>query len=66
MVGQRIREARRAQNMTQEELAKRAGISRTALCKIETSATLNISGYTAVVLAKALGVSTDYLLCGEC
>lgn len=66
MVGQRIKECRKAKHMTQAELAERANISRMTLVKIEKGTVPNMSAYTLRSLALVLGVSTDYLLCVEC
>lgn len=60
-IGRRIREARLAQRLTQEQLAERAGISSNYVSIMERgirSATLDIF----VPLCNALGVSSDYLL----
>lgn len=65
MVGQRIKDARKRLKMSQYELAEKVGISRTALLRIENSETLNMTAHTAVALANALGITLDYLLCGE-
>lgn len=61
-IGDRIRKAREARNLTQEELANIMGyVSKTSISKVETSKndiTLkNIEKY-----AKALGVSITYLM----
>lgn len=56
-----LREARKANSLTQEELAEKADISRVMVSRYETGAvipTLEV----LVSLADALGVSTDYLL----
>ena len=55
-VGQRIRKYRKAQRISQEQLAERTGISITHMSHIET-------GNTAI--AEALGVQTDDLLSDE-
>lgn len=65
MVGQRIKELRKARNMTQTELCEKCGITRTSLWKIESGDVPNMSAHTAIALADALGVSVDFLLCGE-
>lgn len=65
MVGQRIKAVRIERGLTQEKLAEIVGMSRTALGKIENSKVLNMSAYTAVAIADALGISLDYLLCGK-
>ena len=61
MTGNRIKEAREAANMTQAELAERAGITRVSLSRIETGANQNPSVQTAIRIAKTLGVSMDFL-----
>lgn len=61
MIGNRIKEAREAANMTQTELAEKVGISRVSLSRIETGETPNTSVYTAIRIADALGVSMDFL-----
>lgn len=66
MVGKRIREARKAAQMTQEQLADAAGISRHRLTIIENGDGLNMTAYTAVQIAKVLRVSLDSLLFDEC
>lgn len=65
MIGDRIKEARVEANMTQGELAKKADITRCAVNKIERNHIQNIKARTAHSLAKALGVSVDFLLCDE-
>lgn len=66
MVGQRIRERRKELKMRQDELAEKTGISRVTISRIETCDDLNMTAFTAVRIADALGVSLDYLLCGKC
>lgn len=59
--GERLKELRTEQNMSQMALSKATGISQSALARWE----LNKSEPTAsaiVILAKFFGESTDYLL----
>ena len=60
-IGQRIRKYRKAQGLSQEELAARAGISVTHMSHIETGNT-KLSLPVFVELAGALGVQADELL----
>ena len=63
-VASRIREARRALGLTQEELAHRVGVSRSAIAQWETDRTGKVRGNLARVAA-VLGVSVGYLLTGD-
>src|SRR5579875_2755554 len=63
-VALRIREARRALGFTQDELARRVGVSRSAIAQWETDRTGQIRANLARVAA-VLGVSIGYLLTGE-
>ena len=60
-IGQRIRKYRKAINLSQEELAEKAGISVTHMSHIETGNT-KLSLPVFVNLANALSVQTDELL----
>lgn len=60
-MGQRIASARKARNLTQEQLAERSGVSYQTI----SSAELNKKSLRAeniIKISQALGVSTDYLL----
>jgi len=59
--GQRLRELRKAKDITQRELADRAGISFTYLSKIENSAMPPPRGKTIMALAQALDADSDEL-----
>ena len=61
-IGQRVRRFRKAQGLSQEELAERVAISVTHMSHIETGNT-KLSLPVLVDLAQALRVSTDDLLC---
>jgi transcriptional regulator with XRE-family HTH domain len=63
-LGSRIREARDRYGMSQAELARRIGISNTALNQIESGKTQNPGVAYIVAIARVLGVSTDSLLLG--
>lgn len=54
----RIKAIRAEQKITQDELAKKAGISRTTLAMIENEKAVP-DGTTIAALVKALGVSAD-------
>lgn len=60
----RIRETRRALGLTQDELARRVGVSRSAIAQWETDRTGQVRANLARVAA-VLGVSVGYLLTGE-
>ena len=63
-VGERIRQARRAQHLTMEKLAEAADTSTQFLSRVEQG----VQSMTMVKfgrLARALGVSADYLLFGH-
>lgn len=64
-VGQRIREKRLEQGLTQTELALKMGYNgKTAVCMAERGGD-NITTTKVEKFAKALGVSTKYLLFGD-
>lgn len=52
-IGKDIRDARKDQDLTQEELAELAGVSRPTIARVETGS--NISTGTLEKVAKALG-----------
>ncbi len=60
----RIREIRRSLGMTQDELARRVGVSRSAIAQWETDRTGQVRANLARVAA-VLGVSIGYLLTGD-
>jgi transcriptional regulator with XRE-family HTH domain len=62
-VGRRIRRRRRAIDMTQEELAFRAGIHRTQITLIEKGRRMPYP-YTLIKIAAGLGISTCQLFEG--
>jgi transcriptional regulator with XRE-family HTH domain/Zn-dependent peptidase ImmA (M78 family) len=60
-VGERMRVARLAAGLTQEELGARAGLDRTMIVKIE-SGSRRIDAMELIRLSSALGVPVDFLL----
>lgn len=64
-ISQRIKRLRIEKNMSQGELAEKTGYSdKSAICRVE-SGKHDIPQSKLVAIAKALGVSIDYLLDGE-
>lgn len=61
-IGKRIREKRKAKNLTQETLAEKANVGTTHISHIETGCT-KLSLKTFISIANALDVSADELLC---
>ena len=61
MVGERIREERKRQNITQEELASRVGLTRTSITNVE-KGRQKLLLHTLVQIADRLGVSPERLL----
>lgn len=63
-IGHRIKELRSAANLSQHQLATKAGISRSTIRDIETARQSDIYTETAKAIARALGVSPAELLDG--
>lgn len=63
-IGDRISGLRAAMGLSQRGLAKLAGISPAALCKIETGVAVNIRGSTMNNLARVLDVDANWLESG--
>jgi len=61
ILGQRLRELRRAREMTQKELASMVGVTGAQLHRYETGAT-RIAASRLMLVAEALGVRTDELM----
>ena len=57
----RIRELRTAAGMSQEDLAKKSGISRPVISKLETTDGDKVTVKTLVAIADALKVEPSYL-----
>ena len=62
--GQRLRAARKRRGVSQELLAKQAGLDRTYVSKIERGER-NITLSTVDKLASALGMRAEDLMCGK-
>ncbi len=62
LFGRRLREAREERGLTQEQLGKKAGISALMVSHFETGTRKKPSIENLLKLAKAVDVSTDYLL----
>lgn len=62
-IGERIREARLANNMTQSELAAKVGLKFSAIHKYEAGLVVNLKRDTISALAIALDVSPSWLMC---
>lgn len=58
-MGYKIKEARKAKNMTQEELAKKSGVSRGTISGLEDGSTRTTTTQTLVKLANALETTVD-------
>ena len=61
-LGSRVRALRRHQDLTQRDLATRAGVNHITICRIEQGPSAHIYAETIVALARALGCTSDYLL----
>ena len=58
-MGNKLKEAREAYGMTQEELSEKSGISRTTISGIENNQDKVTSTKTLLALAKALNTTVD-------
>ncbi len=61
LVGSRLKEARKKNNLTQEDLGNLIGVSKSAICCYEKE-TRNPTLETIIEIMYVLGVSSDYLL----
>lgn len=59
-MGYKIKEVRESKNISQEELSKKSGVSRTIISALENGKT-NTTSKTLTSIAKALGVSVDQI-----
>lgn len=64
-MGFKIKEIRESQNMTQEELAEKSGISRVTISAMENGVNRNTTSKTLLCLARALGVTIDQIFCAD-
>lgn len=61
-LGKRLRMVRRNKDLTQQELGKLAGVNHVTISRLESGDARHAYAETLRDLARALGVSTDYLL----
>lgn len=61
-IGIRLRRIRRAQDVTQQQLAHKAGLNVITVSRLENGTAKAVYADTVSALAKALSVSSDYLL----
>ena len=64
-IGERIRAARGAANLSQADLAQRVGVAQAAISRIERDETQDPGVLIVAGIAKALGVSLDQLVEGN-
>jgi transcriptional regulator with XRE-family HTH domain len=65
MLGQRISRARKAAGMTQEQLAAATGLKQFHISRIERGGIKDVMAETLLRIARALHVTTDFLLSAE-
>ncbi len=63
LIGASIRNARKANNMTQAQLGERVGVQAAQISKIESGRNLTIA--TIVRVLKALGMSAEFSIMGQ-
>ena len=61
-IGDKIKQLRNKQGLTQDELARKADLPYTTLTKIETNVITKPSIQTVVKIAKGLGITIDDLV----
>jgi transcriptional regulator with XRE-family HTH domain len=61
-IGRRMAAARALRDLTQEQLAKKAGLTQVTIARLEKGRSPQVSVATLLAIAESLGVSTDYLL----
>lgn len=64
MLGERLKHARERKGWSQRELARQAGVRHAIISELETGKKTDTMGSILKRLARALGVSVDYLLGG--
>ena len=62
LLGKKIKELRLKNNLSQDELARKADVSYTTLTKIEVSVIKKPSVFVVAKIAKALNISLDKLI----
>ena len=60
--GQRIKALREEKGLSQSELARQCGVAQATISRLESGALQDVQTSTARALARALGVSVDYLI----
>lgn len=63
--GKRVKQLRKDKRITQTKLAKMTGITHGTISKLERGLIKELSSNSVDKMAKALGVTTDYLLRGN-
>ena len=63
-LAERIKQLRQAHGMTQEQLAKRCGVTKSAVSQWETGSTANIKPQVFLRLCEALHTDPHYLIFG--
>lgn len=61
-LGRRVAAIRELRDLTQQELAEKAGLTQAAVARVEKARKPRVQLATVVAIAEALGVSVDYLL----
>jgi DNA-binding XRE family transcriptional regulator/predicted GIY-YIG superfamily endonuclease len=64
-IGERIRAARLALSLTQQEVARLAGVEAPKICRIEKGGRTQITAESAVLIARALRTTVEWLVTGE-
>ena len=64
-MGSKVREYREKMNMTQEELAKKSGVSRVTISSIESGRAENTTSKTLLRIATALNATVDEIFFGQ-
>ena len=62
LIGERVRQKRKALGMTQEQLEATSGVPQGSISRIESGTAEDVYASTVIGFAKALHVSADYLL----
>lgn len=63
-MGDRIKQLRKARNLTQEEFAKRVGVTKSAVSQWEDGSTKNLKLDTFLRVLEALGTDAEFLIFG--
>jgi transcriptional regulator with XRE-family HTH domain len=64
-LAERVRTRRKAMELTQDQLAERAGVKQSTVSLVESGVTLWLKGSTLLRMASALGVTPDWLNTGR-